>query len=219
MVPEISRKTAPVTLILVIINVVVFGLTILLAPIPTLFGMMDYDLVSKGQVYRLFTAIFLHGGVEHILSNMVMLYAAGDLLERRIGHVRFALAYLLSGIAGNAVSYLYEAVSGARYTAVGASGAVYGIMGVIICLALRKVRGFEIPKQRIFLALIFSIYSSFAIPNIDYSAHIGGMAAGLIAGLFIKKTHRDDIVFNTRPEGQELTEGQDFSKWQDNGIQ
>lgn len=218
MVPEISRKVSPVTLTLVIINTVVFGLTVLLAPIPTVFGMMDYDLVSKGQVYRLFTAIFLHGGVEHILSNMVMLYAAGDLLEKRIGHVRFAFAYLLSGIAGNAVSYLYEKVSGVRYTAVGASGAVYGIMGVIICLAIRKVKGFEIPKQRILLALFFSIYSSFAIPNIDYAAHIGGMAAGLIAGLFIKKTHRDDTVINILSEDRELAEERNLQEWKDNRI-
>lgn len=203
MVPEISRKVSPVTLTLVIINTVVFGLTVLLAPIPTVFGMMDYDLVSKGQVYRLFTAIFLHGGVEHILSNMVMLYAAGDLLEKRIGHVRFALAYLVSGIAGNAVSYLYETVSGIRYTAVGASGAVYGIMGVIICLAIRKVKGFEIPKQRILLALFFSIYSSFAIPNIDYAAHIGGMIAGLIAGLFLNPAYETDTIRAVLQDGQD----------------
>ena len=203
MVPEISRKVSPVTLTLVIINTVVFGLTVLLAPIPTVFGMMDYDLVSKGQVYRLFTAIFLHGGVEHILSNMVMLYAAGDLLEKRIGHVRFALAYLVSGIAGNAVSYLYEKVSGVRYTAVGASGAVYGIMGVIICLAIRKVKGFEIPKQRILLALFFSIYSSFAIPNIDYAAHIGGMIAGLIAGLFMNPAYETDTIRAVLQDGQD----------------
>ncbi|MBR4718797.1 MAG: rhomboid family intramembrane serine protease [Lachnospiraceae bacterium] len=182
---ESKTGPAPVTLALVIINVLVFVATIILAPLPTIFGMMDYDLVSQGQVYRMFTAMFLHGGAEHLLSNMVMLYAAGDLLERRIGHVKFALVYLLSGLAGNAVSYLFEMLSGLRYTSVGASGAVYGIMGVIIALALKKAEGFDIPKRRIFLALVFSIYSSFAIPNIDYSAHIGGLLFGLVSGFII----------------------------------
>ena len=117
--------------------------------------------------------------------------------------MRFAFAYLLSGIAGNAVSYLYEKVSGVRYTAVGASGAVYGIMGVIICLAIRKVKGFEIPKQRILLALFFSIYSSFAIPNIDYAAHIGGMVAGLIAGLFLNPAYETDTIRAVLQDGQD----------------
>lgn len=206
-----NRRIAPVTLTLVIINAVVFGLTVLLAPMPTVFGMMDYDLVSQGQWYRLFTAMFLHGGVEHILSNMVMLYAAGDLLEQRIGHVRFAFIYLLTGIAGNIVSYLYETVSGARYTAVGASGAVYGVMGVIICLALRKVRGFEIPKQRILLALVFSIYSSFAMPNIDYAAHIGGMVSGLLSGLFINAVNRDNGTEITGQGYQDIDNGTEIT--------
>lgn len=184
-------KPAPVTLILVFINALIFGVTIILAPIPTLFGMMDYDRVSQGQVYRIFTAMFLHGSAEHLFSNMVMLFAAGDLLEKRIGHLRFAVIYLLSGMAGNVVSYLYEMFSGARYTAVGASGAVYGIMGAIICLALRKAEGFNIPKQRILLALVFSIYSSFAIPNIDYSAHIGGIVFGFVAALFIRTSQHN----------------------------
>lgn len=177
---EASQWLAIATLTLLVINVMMFILSIIFEGSFTELGMMDYDLVSQGQYYRLFTAMFLHGGVEHILSNMIMLYAAGDLLERRMGHIRFAVLYLISGMAGNIVSYLYEMLSGARYTAVGASGAVYGIMGAIICLALKKVRGFEIPKQRIVLALVFSIYSSFAIPNIDYAAHIGGLVFGAV---------------------------------------
>lgn len=177
-----------VTLALVAINVLMFALSIILAPLPTAFGMMDYDLVSQGQVYRMFTAMFLHSGTEHLLSNMIMLFAAGDLLEKRIGHFKFAAIYLLSGLAGSVISFLFEKVSGLRYTSVGASGAVYGIMGAIICLALRKVDGFNIPKQRILLAVFFSIYSSFAIPNIDYAAHIGGMLFGLAAGLFLNIT-------------------------------
>lgn len=177
-----------VTLALVAINVLMFALSIILAPMPTAFGMMDYDLVSQGQVYRMFTAMFLHSGTEHLLSNMIMLFAAGDLLEKRIGHFKFAAIYLLSGLAGSVISFLFEKVSGLRYTSVGASGAVYGIMGAIICFALRKVDGFNIPKQRILLAVFFSIYSSFAIPNIDYAAHIGGMLFGLAAGLFLNIT-------------------------------
>lgn len=178
-------RPAPVALILVIINVVIFGLSIFFAPLLTTFGMMDYDLISQGQIYRMFTAMFLHGGAEHLLSNMIMLYAAGDLLEKKIGHRWFAVIYFLSGLVGNIASYLFEMMSGLRYTSVGASGAVYGILGAIIGLAITKTKGFEIPKRRILLALIFSVYSSFAIPNIDYAAHIGGLVFGLVSGLLI----------------------------------
>ena len=173
---------APVTVALVAINVTVFLVSAFVMPECLEYGMMDYDRVSEGQIYRLFTAMFLHGGVDHIVSNMISLYFMGALVERTAGSLKFSVLYMMSGVAGNIASYYFEMLSGCRYTSVGASGAIYGIMGAVIILALKKRSGLNATKRRLFIAVAYCIYSSFAMPGIDYAAHIGGLICGLTMG-------------------------------------
>jgi len=68
-------------------------------------GMMSSELIKDGQIYRFITAMFLHGGIEHLVSNMLLLYILGEVVENKLGSVRYASVYLLSGILGNVVSY------------------------------------------------------------------------------------------------------------------
>ena len=185
---EYSGKLPLVTLVIVAVNVIVFGLELVFGePFVSLFE-MDYARVAEGGYYRLFTALFLHSGAEHIISNMFLLYCLGDLVERRVGAVRFAVIYFVAGMVGNAISFGFEALSGFRYVSVGASGAVYGVMGALICMAVRRTEGFDIPGRRILLAVAYCIYSSFAMPNIDFAAHFGGLAAGFAAAAFMVRT-------------------------------
>ena len=182
-----SKKPAPVAVTLVIVNTLVFLTTVIIGNIAAngenpfiASGRMDFDLLRNGEFYRFISAMFLHAGAQHLISNMVLLYFMGEMVENKTGSVRFAIIYLLSGIMGNVVSYSYEWISGNRYTSVGASGAVYGIMGALLYLVIKKTKGLNIPIMRMILLVAYCIYSSFATSYIDYAAHLGGLVFGFI---------------------------------------
>ena len=184
-----AENPVPAVISLIVINVLIFLYTAFVSAKPLGMGMMDYDLVSEGQVYRLITAMFLHSGIDHISGNMLSLFFMGTLAERAAGSVKFTVIYMLSGIAGNIASFYYEMFSGSRYTSVGASGAIYGILGAVIFLALKKSSGLNVTGRRLFIAVAYCIYSSFAMPGIDYAAHIGGLIAGfIICALTVRTT-------------------------------
>ena len=182
-----SKKPAPVAVTLVIVNTLVFLTSMIIGNIAAngenpfiASGRMDFDLVTNGEFYRFISAMFLHSGAQHLISNMVLLYFMGEMVENKTGSVRFAIIYLVSGIMGNVVSFGYEWITGTRYTSVGASGAVYGIMGALLYLVIKKTEGLNIPIKRMILLVAYCIYSSFASSHIDYAAHIGGLIFGFI---------------------------------------
>ena len=101
---------------------------------PVLFygkGSLSLTFVREGQWYRLITAMFLHEGLDHYFSNMLLLYFMGDMLERKVGSVKYLFIYMASGVIGNLVSCLHEYVTGSYYISFGASGAVFGIIGML----------------------------------------------------------------------------------------
>ncbi len=174
------KTEARVTLALVLTNAVIYIISVTLDPSVTSLGVMNYELVSEGQIYRIVSAMFLHGGLDHLFGNMFLLFAVGTMVEQSTGPVKYLVIYFVTGIAGNLTSYFWEMASGLRYNSLGASGAVYGVMAALIVLALKRIPGVAVVRSRIPLAIIYCIYSSFAMPNIDYAAHIGGLVSGII---------------------------------------
>ena len=130
-----SKKPAPVAVTLVIVNTLIFLTSVIIGNIAAngenpfiASGRMEFDPVTNGEYYRFISAMFLHSGVQHLISNMVLLYFMGEMVENKTGSVRFAIIYLVSGIMGNVVSFGYEWITYTRYTSVGASGAVYAVL-------------------------------------------------------------------------------------------
>jgi rhomboid protease GluP len=177
---------ASVTSVLIGANVVVFVLMLLTrAPtsVRTLarFGALIAP-VPPGQWWRLVTAMFVHIGPLHLLFNMFALTIFGGTIELRYGKARFLALYLGSGVLGSAASLAF---SHARISA-GASGAVFGIFGAWIALALTHrshpaMRG----QLRSLLFLVgFNLYIGATTPGVDNGAHVGGLVGGMIiAGL------------------------------------
>lgn len=174
------KKPSPVSVTLVIINTIIY-LTYFVIGEPFIeSGQMDSVLVSQGQIYRFLTAMFLHGGIQHLASNMILLYFMGEMVENKTGSVKYGIIYLISGLMGNVVSYTYELISGVQYVSVGASGAVYGIIGALIYLVLKKTEGLNIQINRLILMVAYCVYSSFATAHVDFAAHLGGLFFGFI---------------------------------------
>ncbi len=139
---------------------------------------------KDGEWWRLGSAMFLHFGVLHLGMNMWALWDGGQLVERMYGHVRFAVLYLASGLAGNLVSLIAQ---GDRAISGGASGAVFGVYGALLVFLWRERGHLQRSEFRWMFwgAVAFSVVSiafGFLVPGIDNAAHIGGFLSGILLG-------------------------------------
>jgi membrane associated rhomboid family serine protease len=136
------------------------------------YGMWPYR-VHHGQWYRLLTAPWLHADFEHILFNMITLAIVGAPVEAELGRTRFVSLYLVCALGGSVGSYL---LSPANEIGVGASGAIFGVMGAYFILARR--RGWEVGT--IVALIVINLVIDFASTTIDWRAHIGGLVTGAV---------------------------------------
>lgn len=179
------RNLPYITVILVTVNVILFLLCTftgdLLYNIGR-FGVMD---LMHGKYQSLFFSMFLHGDIRHLANNMLILFGLGTMLETEIGHVRFTAFYMISGLCGNLVSAAMDFVTGNYGYSIGASGAVFGLDGVLLALVLfsnKKLPYVTVP--RVLFMVAYSIYSGFTYENIDNAAHIGGVLGGFVLTYF-----------------------------------
>lgn len=137
--------------------------------------------IAQGEYWRLVTPIFLHAGFMHLLFNMFSLFLFGPELERLAGKARFITIYFVSGIVGCVASYLFE---DANYMHLGASGAVYGIFGAFAALVYYTRNILPQLKQIIIPIIAIGVVMTFLMPNINATAHIGGLLTGFLLGFF-----------------------------------
>jgi rhomboid protease GluP len=147
-------------------------------------GALIPALVAQGEAWRLLSSVFLHSGVVHLGFNMISLYFLGSFVEVAFGRARFLALYLLSGLAGG-VAYLY--FGGFNVPAVGASGAIFGLLGGVLGYALRRGSfSWQNPLIRQLLILLaLNLYIGFSVPNISNTAHLGGLAGGFVFGWLV----------------------------------
>lgn len=145
-----------------------------------------WGVLVQEEYGRIVWAMFLHSGVSHIFNNMLILFFLGAMIEKEVGHVRYAILYFLSGIGGNGLSLLAKAMTNDLSGSIGASGAVFGLDGVLLAMVLFSNRRMEnVTPTRVILMIIYSLYSGFTGQNIDNAAHIGGLLTGFIAGMIM----------------------------------
>lgn len=175
-------KLYPVVSILLALNIIIFILT----GIPILgdqlfnLGIGFNLLISEGEYWRLISPMFLHAGFMHLLFNMFSLYLFGPELERLTGKARFLTIYFLSGLVGNIVTYL---IQDWNYMSVGASGAIYGILGAFGALVYYTKNLLPQLKQIILPIIVIGVVMTFLQANINVTAHIAGLVTGFILGL------------------------------------
>jgi membrane associated rhomboid family serine protease len=173
-----------VTQVLVGINAVVFGAGLVDRRDDAFAGRGGFALdgglfgpaVADGEWYRIITAGFLHGGLIHVLFNMMALFTLGSVLEPAIGRLRFGLAYGVSLLCGSLGVLLLDP----NALTVGASGAVFGLMGVLV--VAQRVRGIDPWSSGLGMWLGLNLLITFAIPGISIGGHLGGLAGGLVSG-------------------------------------
>ena len=187
-------QNAPAVLVLILLNVLAFLLEISIGDLndPEILhrvgALEPYAVVDQGEYWRLFTALFLHGGFTHLLFNVFALYVLGPPLEQSMGTIRFAVCYLVSGLASSA-GVVGLAVLGFVQVGqlVGASGCIMGIVGTWAGFLVRH-RHLPQAKQRlgnIVMIIVIQIVFDLSTPQVSMAAHLCGLMAGFFLGLIL----------------------------------
>lgn len=179
-----SPKKPVVTYILIVLNLMVFLYGVLHGndELINMFG-NNYELVQNGEFYRLFTCMFVHADILHILFNMIALYSIGPVVERYYGKSKFLLIYLVSGLLGSIFSGVFMT---ADSISIGASGAIFGLLGSICYFTYYYRATLQgILRGSIMPVIIINLVIGFLSSSIDLSAHIGGLLGGILISMAI----------------------------------
>lgn len=153
--------------------------------------------VLKGEWWRLFTAMFLHGGMTHLLMNMFSLYLIGRGAEVYFDVKAYLSIYFFSGLIGGLVSLYIHPVS----VGVGASGAVFGVFGALAGFFLahrERIASYTKAFMKDFtIIIVINLVIGLSIPSIDVSAHIGGLIVGFIGGFLLSKNPKWVWIYST----------------------
>ena len=187
-------RRAPAVLVLIVLNAVVFLVEISVGDLndPEVLhrvgALESYAVVVQGEYWRLFTALFLHGGLTHLLFNVFALYILGPPLERSIGTIRFAVCYLMSGLASSAGVVGLTVLGFVKVAQlVGASGCIMGIVGTWAGFLVRH-RHAPQAKQRlanIVMIIVIQVAFDLSTPQVSMAAHLCGLIAGFFLGLVL----------------------------------
>ncbi len=179
------------------VNIIVFLVLTFLGDTEDAVFMMNHGavypelLAASGEWYRLFTCMFLHFGVEHLMNNMVLLVVAGTQLEHALGKVKYLLLYLLAGLGSSLLSLGMMIKTGDLAVSAGASGAVYGIIGALLWVAIRNRGKFENLTARGLVIMIgLCLYFGFTTTGVDNWGHVGGLISGFVFCVLLYRKRR-----------------------------
>ena len=149
--------------------------------------------IYEKEYYRLLTAIFMHFGIDHIINNMIVLFALGDNLERALGHVKYLILYLACGVGSNLVSLLMGGPDSMVVSA-GASGAIFGMVGGLLTAVLKnKGRLEDLNIRQLAFMVALSLYLGFTESGVDNVAHVAGLLLGILFGLILYRKPKRDV--------------------------
>ena len=190
-------KKIVLTNILIIVNIVVFLITLLLtkgnlspANLYNLGGVYK-EAVKEGEIYRLIAGAFLHSDAIHLLTNMYSLYIIGRSLENLVGKRKFALIYFVSILGSSLLSCTLQSPG---VVSVGASGAIFGLMGSMVYFGFRyRTYLTTFLKNQLIPIILLNLFVGFAITGIDNFAHIGGLIAGVLVSIGLGVQRKENL--------------------------
>lgn len=178
-----DRGAPVVTYSIIGVSVVVYAIQFFTGSLLTnMFAFTPQALTVVNEPWRMLTSVFLHGSVLHLLLNMYTLWIFGQLLEGLLGRVRFLVMYLIAGLAGSVGVVVFgDPLS----WVLGASGAIFGLMGAFVVIQRR----FGVNLTQLYVLLAINLAIGF-LPgaNISWQAHLGGLIGGALVGLIYLET-------------------------------
>lgn len=181
---QISRYPF-VSITIVSINLLVFILCMIFPQIYNKGGSGIYQVVFCKDYARVLWTMFLHSNAEHIFNNMIIVMFMGSMLEQQVGHIKYGLVYFVSGIGASLFSLWVKWYHYDWSVSIGASGAVFGLDGLLLAMVLFRKDDMNLPIARVILVIFLSVYSGFSNSGIDNAAHVGGLFIGFVLGTVI----------------------------------
>jgi len=183
---RLPTRTPYVTYFLIVSCVLVYAAQMITrstmgVDLPAAYGMKVNELIIAGQYWRLLTSMWLHGSITHIFFNMYALYVIGRGLEQQYGHLRYAILYLVSGFAGNVLSFLLTPAP-----SLGASTAIFGLVaaeGIFIYQNRKLFRNARAMLGNVAFIVVINLALGFS-GSIDNNGHLGGLLGGLMLAWF-----------------------------------
>lgn len=193
-----GRKKAYVNIGLIAANVVYFLFLELTGSTENTGFMVDHGamyaplVLERGEYYRLFTSMFMHFGISHIMNNMLILFILGDNLERALGHIKYLIFYLLCGVGANVASMVINLGEYQNIVSAGASGAIFGVIGgLLYAVLINRGRLEDLSTRQLVVVIACSLYFGFVSTGVDNAAHIGGLIIGFVMGaIFYRRPRR-----------------------------
>jgi membrane associated rhomboid family serine protease len=170
-------------------------------------GYVSADRVAAGEWWRILSSAFLHFGILHLVLNMWALYLFGPLLEQLYGHLEYLVIYLLCAAGGSVLTILVAP----DQAAVGASGAIFGLLG--LAFAVSRRRHLALPRQtravlgQIGSLLLINLAFTFFVPGISITGHLGGLAVGLVLGWLLPPSPAFTIAGQWQASSGAIIEG------------
>ncbi|GLB32108.1 hypothetical protein LAD12857_40310 [Lacrimispora amygdalina] len=195
------RKKAYVNICLIALNVIYFLFLEMIGSTEDTRFMVSHGamfaslVIERREYYRLFTSVFMHFGINHIMNNMLILFILGDNLERALGHIKYLVFYLICGVGANVVSMI---VNLSRYRSVvsaGASGAIFGVIGgLLYAVAVNRGQLEDLSTRQLVVVILCSLYFGFTSTGVDNAAHVAGLITGVIMGVILYRRPRSRSI-------------------------
>lgn len=186
-----------VTPIFLLINIFVY-LACVYVYQPTELAVEVYAILEKRQYYRFLTSMFTHFGITHLLGNMVILIALGARVENIIGRLNYVIVYIATGLAATFASYINCFYNDIHVYSAGASGAIFGLLGVLVVIAFyNKGRVKDLSLMNMLILFILTLVDGLMSEGVDNVAHAAGFMAGILAGVVLLLTNQK-VVKNSR---------------------
>ena len=148
-------------------------------------GKTPSSVILDTQYYRYLFSMFIHSGFRHIFNNMLLLFFIGDNLERALGHIKYLILYFGSGLIAGIVSQVYYYMCGNLYVVcIGASGAIFGVLGALIWVLIRnngRLENLSLPRIIIYCILSVGVYRE----GVNVMAHVGGLIGGFLIAMLL----------------------------------
>lgn len=179
---SISNFTPFITIILIAINALFFIAETMGGGSESTEVLLRYGaqyapyIIDDGQWWRIITAMFVHIGFRHIASNMFCLIVVGQYIENYFGKIKFLIIYFIAGICGNLLSLYFDAASSSPAVSAGASGAISGLIGSLVVLALDPETRKLFPLPRVLIGIVLLMIP--ASKDVNVLAHLGGLITG-----------------------------------------
>lgn len=154
--------------------------------------------VEYKEYYRLFTSMFMHFGIDHILNNMVILFVLGDNLERALGKVKYLLFYIICGVGANIISMQFNVSQYRQVVSAGASGAIFGVIGgLLYAVVINRGQLEDLSTRQLVMMIGCSLYFGFISSGVDNAAHVAGLVLGILMSMILYRKPRIYKNFDT----------------------